>query len=94
MDTYTETQRLQDRKDAVTDILTSRGCLSVSSPTNPTGVNHDDAMWSTLAEWAESEAPIATAMALFRQVGIGEGFFTDEVLLATLTLLFHEEWAK
>lgn len=88
MDTYTETQRLQDRKDAVTDILTSRGCLSVQ------GVIHDDAMWSTLAEWAESEAPIATAMALFREVGIGEEFFTDEVLLATLTLLFHEEWAK
>lgn len=88
MDTYTETQRLQDRKDAVTDMLTSRGCLSVR------GVNHDDAMWSTLAEWAEGEAPIATAMALFREIGIDEQFFTDEVLLATLTLLFHEEWAK
>ena len=88
MDTYTETQRLQDRKDAVADILTSRGCLSVQ------GLIHDDAMWNTLAEWAEGEAPIATAMALFREVGIGEEFFTDEVLLATLTLLFHEEWAK
>jgi hypothetical protein len=88
MNTYTETQKLQDRKEMVADILTSRGCLSVC------GVIHDDAMWSTLAEWAEGEAPVATAQALFREVGITENAISDEDLVATLTLLFHEEWAK
>ncbi len=81
----------------VTDILTSRGCLSVSTPTIPT-VNHDGAMWDNVPEWAESVNPISTAQARFREVGISEQWISDRDLADTLFFLLvdvradHERW--